>query len=839
MQYHDFDVWLNSHNPDLGGYPLRASCEQQGEFPDVCSIDPDSGPIQEMRSRLIREDTDKAVLTEFGALLYSAVFFAKDRTIGSLFERCHGAFLSRGEGIRIRLRIEPPKLASLPWELLYYQLGKCFLAVSAKTPVIRYIELMQPNLGLTAQLPLRMLVVAPQGSGLDIRTETGNLSEAIKGMEKQVTTRVLDKDVTYAAIREALHEDFHVLHFIGHGEFQNELPFLVLDDGRGGSEAVDHERFGGLFTNHDTMKLVVLNSCKGAQVSSTEPLLGMASQLVKCGVPAVIAMQYEIGDDQAILFAREFYGNLFRGPDKGQVEIAVSKARNSLLQDFPDDRVLSTPVLFSRASKGMLFELSSGNPLKDFPRGAARLDTVDAIIQTREENLRILNSEPEKTEEIRKAIREEESELKSARVRLALGITWAVLVTPLIFAVSRLAVFDRLPRWLKMESYAVWLVDGLFPKSFSDQIVMVPMTERTAGRFNRSLKDGNWRGEHAKLLEKLSLAGAKVVFFDLYFRKPKEFDDELSQAMRRARARGTSVVVGVVDAPGGDPEIAPALKGAVMRDWGLLCIGEAQDSADLVPLVVAKTGSTPEPLPSVALAAVAAYRGWTILGLDERTRSVLVKTGSGALQRVGVSSLETLRQDQKFCNVLGAGDLAANRIIDFTPSEDLRDPKRRLAYEDVLAWSATTAPDLHGKIVVVGIEVPSEKLVVLRGFIRHERYGYKLHADAINTILSGVTIRTLGVGWQFLIILILSMAGALVWVWQPDRRWVRWAALAAVILVYFAAATWAYGSYRVLLNTVYPLLALLVCYGFQRRLRRLPWRSAIWRFNRAPAATAA
>jgi hypothetical protein len=83
------------------------------------------------------------------------------------------------------------------------------------------------------------------------------------------------------------------------------------------------------------------------------------------------------------------------------------------------------------------------------------------------------------------------------------------------------------------------------------------------------------------------------------------------------------------------------------------------------------------------------------------------------------------------------------------------------------------------------------------------------------------------------------MAGALVWVWQPDRRWVRWAALAAVILVYFAAATWAYGSYRVLLNTVYPLLALLVCYGFQRRLRRLPWRSAIWRFNRAPAATAA
>jgi CHASE2 domain-containing sensor protein len=705
--------------------------------------------------------------------------------------------------------------------------------------VVRYVEILKVIRELTVQPPLRMLIAAPERSGLDSDAETRLITKALEGLEAQVTHRILKEKVTRTRIRDALREEqFHVFHFIGHGEFQNDVPFIVLDDENGGSESVNYKYFAGLFDNQLDMKLMVLNSCKGAELSSTKPLLGMATELVKCGVPAVVAMQYAIGDDQAILFAREFYRTLFQGSEKGRVEFAISQARSCLLQDFPGDRVIGTPVLFSRASKGVLFDFSSGNPLKDIPRGAARLDTADAIVQTRQENLRILKSEPEETEEKREAIREEESGLRSARVRLGLGIAWAVFLTPLVFAFSRLAVFDRLPRWLKMESYAVWFVDGLFPKSFSDQIVMVPMTERIAARFDRSLKDGNWRGEHAKLLEKLSLAGAKVVFFDLYFRKPKEFDDEFAQAIRRARVRGTSVVVGVVGAPGGDPEIAPALKGAVGRDWGLLCVGESEDSAEIVPLLVAKKGPTPEPLPSVSLAAVAAYRGWTVLGLDERTTSILVKTRSGALERVGVSGFETLSQDQQFCDVLGAGDVAANRIIDFTPSEDLRDPKRRIPYEDVLDRPAATAPDLRGRIVIVGVEVPSEKFVVLRGFVRHERYGYKLHADAINTILSGVTIRTLGVGWQFLLILILSLVGALVWVWQPDRRWARWAALAAIVLVYFAAATWAYGRYRVLLNTVYPLLALLVCYGFQRRLRRLPWRSAIRRSSSVPARAA-
>jgi CHASE2 domain-containing sensor protein len=829
MQYHNFDVWLD--NPTAEGYPLRACCEPIGETRDVCSLDPDSAPVLEMRKRLAREDTTKDFLTEFGTLLYSALFSAKDRRLETLFERCRGAFLGNGdEGIRVRLRIEPPKIAALPWEFLYSRMADCFLSASIETPVVRYIELMQVIRELKVQPPLHMLIAAPQGSGLDAPAETANLFKAIQGMERQVTTRLLEKDVTRTAISDALREEqFHLFHFIGHGEFQNDLPFLVLDNGRGGDESVDHESFGGLFTNHPTMKLVLLNSCKGAEVSSTEPLVGMASQLVKRGVPAVIAMQYEIGDDQAILFAREFYGALFQGWDRGRVEMAVSHARNSLLQGFPGDRVIGTPVLFSRAVEGVLFDLRTGDGLQDLPRTPAQIDTTKAVMRTRQENVKALQSGPEKTDDVAAALRHETAELRNLKLRLRLGkasVASAFLLAPLLFALLWLGVFDNLPRGLKIQSYTVWLVDNFFPKSFGDRIALVPMTDQTASRFGKPLLGANWRGEHAKLVEKLSQAEARVVVFDMFFPKPKEFDDDFSRAIVAAKQRGTSVVVGVDAAPDRKPAIAPALSAAV-TGWGLLCLGETQDSADLVPLLVDRPSqSNRDPLRSLALAAVAAYHGWTVTGLDEDTKSVLVKAGANPLQRVGISGLERLQEDQKFCGLLGAGDVAANRIIDVTPSRILRDPKRRLAYEDVLTSSNSRLGDMKGKIVVVGVEVPNEKFELRRGLSREERYGYELQADAMNTLFQPLTIRPLAAGWQFLIIFVLSLAGGLVWVWQPNRTFVRWAVLVASAVLYLAGAIGAYGRYRTLLTTVYPLLALLLSYLVVRRFRRSTLQSS-------------
>ncbi len=493
--------------------------------------------------------------------------------------------------------------------------------------------------------------------------------------------------------------------------------------------------------------------------------------------------------------------------------------------DFPGDRVIGTPVLFSRAVEGLLFDLRTGDALKDLPVTQAQRDTTKAAIRTREANEEILKNDPEQTEEVAAALRRETAELRNLRLRLRLGkasVVAAFLLAPLLFGLLWLGVFDNLPRGLKIQSYTVWLVDNFFPKSFTDRIALVPITDRTADRLHppRENEVVNWRGEHAKLVERLSRADAKVISFDMYFPRSKGFDDEFSRAILAARQRGTSVIVGVKEAPERVPEITPVLRDAV-SDWGLLCIGETQDSADLVPLLVDRPKqSNREPLRSLALASVAAYHGWTITGLDEATKSVLVKTGANPPQRVGISGVEQLQKDQKFCGLLVAGDVAANRIIDVTPSGMLRDPKRRLAYEDIIAGSDPGLGNVKGKIVLVGVEIPEEKFALRRGLSSEERYGYELHADAMNTLFQPLTIRPLAAGWQFLIIFALSLAGGLVWVWQPNRHLVRWVVLAALALLYLGAAIWAYGRYRALMTTIYPLLALLLSYVVVRRFRR-------------------
>jgi len=72
---------------------------------------------------------------------------------------------------------------------------------------------------------------------------------------------------------------------------------------------------------------------------------------------------------------------------------------------------------------------------------------------------------------------------------------------------------------------------------------------------------------HAALLDRLSEAGAKVVAFDIFFRKPSLFDDSLTQAAERAEKRGTAVVFAVPSwSPDGKPELISPL--ADQFRWG-------------------------------------------------------------------------------------------------------------------------------------------------------------------------------------------------------------------------------------------------------------------------------
>src|SRR5207253_216110 len=140
---------------------------------------------------------------------------------------------------------------------------------------------------------------------------------------------------------------------------------------------------------HDAalLRLVVLNACEGARSDATDPFSGVAQSLVQQGIPAVVAMQFEISDAAAIAFAHGFYGAVADGMP---IDASMGQAR----KDIHDISVLewATPVLYLRALDSRIFELApraSATPddqalSREQARGQAEEQAQQAKEQARE-----------------------------------------------------------------------------------------------------------------------------------------------------------------------------------------------------------------------------------------------------------------------------------------------------------------------------------------------------------------------------------------------------------------------------------------------------------------------
>ena len=116
-------------------------------------------------------------------------------------------------------------------------------------------------------------------------------------------------------------------------------------------------------------RLVLLNSCAGAAMGDTDLFSGTATALVRGGVSAVAAMQYEISDLAAIAFSRGFYGALARGR---AVDDAVSSGRAAILGLSGQTLEWVTPVLYLRGRDSHLFTVPAACQLR---HSASRIAT--------------------------------------------------------------------------------------------------------------------------------------------------------------------------------------------------------------------------------------------------------------------------------------------------------------------------------------------------------------------------------------------------------------------------------------------------------------------------------
>ncbi len=296
----------------------------------------------------------------FGARLFEATFAGDTRAClrSSLDEADR-----QGKGLRLRLRLnDAPELADLPWEFLYYPAVNRFLALSIETPLVRYLELPERIRPLAIAPPLRVLtlIASPRDQPpIDAEREWRRLNEALATLQQRGLVQVdrVEQPSLAALQRQLRRNDYHILHFIGHGGFDEHIRdgvLLLEDDDRLGHR-ISGQNLGMLLHDHRSLRLVVLNACEGARGSRTDPFAGSAQSLVQQGIPAVIAMQFEVSDEAAITLAREFYGAL---ADGYPLDAGLAEARKALFA-ASSGAEWATPVLYLRAPDGRIFDISA------------------------------------------------------------------------------------------------------------------------------------------------------------------------------------------------------------------------------------------------------------------------------------------------------------------------------------------------------------------------------------------------------------------------------------------------------------------------------------------------
>ncbi len=291
-----------------------------------------------LRSRTIRRQVmlpQEQAIREFGSGLFEALLTGD---ICTLYDQQHAKARQQGMGVRLRLLVEAPELATLPWEYLLDPRQPDFLCLSPQTPLVRYVKLPQPLQPLTIQPPLRILGMVSSPSDLDpldVSGEQARLNEALAPLEAQGIVQLKwVQGQTWQALQEELWHGWHVFHFIGHGKFNPGIDegMLALAYPSGKTHLLPGSHLGRMLAN-GSLRLVVLNACEGAKGSDRDLFSSAGASLVRREIPAVVAMQAEISDGAALEFTRTFYKALAAGIP---VDAALGEARTAIWISLPN-----------------------------------------------------------------------------------------------------------------------------------------------------------------------------------------------------------------------------------------------------------------------------------------------------------------------------------------------------------------------------------------------------------------------------------------------------------------------------------------------------------------------
>jgi hypothetical protein len=396
MDYDDFDLRLLR---DGRQYAVQVDCPEGEAFsPMARDSAPEAGaglvahfqallsrkglgPLPSASRDYAQEADELHRLEVAGRELFALAFPAET---SRLWHRCLARTAEAGRGLRLRIHVDLEQrqlawLGALPWELLYDDDSGGFLALDARTPVVRYLDMRRARRSLPRARPWRVLMVAPEPYGverLDVARERTNLLETW-GEDGRVEP-VLPDRFTFDDVRAVLRrEPIHAIHFVGHGDFDDRTGWgsLIFEGPMGRPVPIGGPILGGLVRGlAPPPALAVLNGCSTARTDDLEgawAFSGAAAALVKAGIPAAVAMQQPMADLEAIQCSKILYRVL---QDGQSVDAAMAEARLSLQQGFPGP-TWAIPALHLRTLDGCLaLPAESSEPESPPPREGSSVE---------------------------------------------------------------------------------------------------------------------------------------------------------------------------------------------------------------------------------------------------------------------------------------------------------------------------------------------------------------------------------------------------------------------------------------------------------------------------------
>ena len=376
--YDDFNLRFGFYNPDDRTYKVWV----EGQTPGGGSMQPDHAPALTYDPAKFWDDPDSGWGGFLGGLedrsleesqMYALGSLLADQALPAgevrdLFKSSLDAVKRAGKSLRLRLYVDPVPLRQLPWEFLSLpqvtgeQKPTDFFSLRDEISIVRTDTVESSTRKLPDRDKVRIAVVlsSPRDQDkLDINEDKKAIGSAVEALNNTAGKELVEiawakRPATRGELQSVLEGGADIFDFGGHGIFElgSQEGKIVLEKEDYKSDFYAADQLAQLLRSQG-IRLVILGACETGRRNGQDAWSGVAPDLTREQIPAVVANQFKIRDNSATLLALHLYRLVLGG---AAIDEAMFATRQAIYQlQGLTNRDWGTPVLYLRESDGVLF----------------------------------------------------------------------------------------------------------------------------------------------------------------------------------------------------------------------------------------------------------------------------------------------------------------------------------------------------------------------------------------------------------------------------------------------------------------------------------------------------